>query len=812
VDRVLVLEGARTYAARQADLDRALHLGWLLSACAAVLTALVAGGWAAAERRQRDLATRAARGAAVAQLAATVATRCGTRWASSVGTVELMVERGRGRLTERDGEALEDILGEVARLRRLTDDFLDLSSDRPLAGVDLEVASFLDEAARAGRAATGLAIEVEAPSGLHVQGDGGRLRQVFLNLVANAARAGAQRVRFRAAAEGARIRLQISDDGPGIPEEIRPRLFEPFATTREDGNGLGLAVSRRIVERHGGSLALLAAGRGNLSHRAAARRGERLMGDILVVDDEPKLGKLVAEMLELDGHHVQRVGSGKDALSAMATFAMDVVVTDLRMPEVDGLAVLASAVRQSDPPDVMLMTGHASTQSAVEAMKRGAADYLSKPFSMDELRVRVKRLCEQRALRRRSSALVERLTPSLIGDSPAMAATLEAAMRVAPTPTTVLLLGESGTGKSQIARRIHYASGVSTGPLVEVHCAALPEALLESELFGHEKGAFTGAQLRRLGHLAAAEGGTLFLDEIGEITAATQLKLLRFLQDRVYVPLGSTTERTANVRVIAATNRDLKAAVGGGTFREDLYYRLNVFSIVVPPLRERQQDVLPLAIRFLASRGVPEERLSAGARGRLELHTGRGTSASWRTCSSARSSSPARRPSARAPDLGGGSSQPERRLRAAGARLRPGRLRARAAPGGDGARGREQERRRPPPGHHPAEALLAPGQPRRAGRGRQRGLRRSGHPARPSSSSLHRASRCSERGPEAVTTRARAVEGGLLDHDAQGVGRRGAGHPIHPLDQRGPGPVAQLVKPGAVEIGGPGEPVTGPRG
>ena len=203
-----------------------------------------------------------------------------------------------------------------------------------------------------------------------------------------------------------------------------------------------------------------------------------------------------------------------------------------------------------------------------------------------------------------------------------MRATLEAAMRVARTATTVLLMGESGTGKSQIARRIHYASAVSTGPLVEVHCAALPEALLESELFGHEKGAFTGAQQRRLGHLAAAEGGTLFLDEIGEITPATQVKLLRFLQDRVFVPLGSTAERTANVRV---DRRDQPRPEGGG-HRGDASARTSTTGSTcsassVPPLRERPDDVLPLAMRFLASRGIPEERLStAPARG-SELHS-----------------------------------------------------------------------------------------------------------------------------------------------------------------------------------------------
>ena len=324
------------------------------------------------------------------------------------------------------------------------------------------------------------------------------------------------------------------------------------------------------------------------------------MGDILVVDDEPKLGKLVAEMLELDGHQVQRVGGGRDALSVLNNFAMDVVVTDLRMPEVDGLAVLSAAMKQGDPPDVVLMTGHASTESAVEAMKRGAADYLSKPFSMEELRVRVERLCEQRALRRRSSALVERLTPHLVAESAAMQATLEAAMRVAKTATTVLLLGESGTGKSQIARRIHYASTVATGPLVEVHCAALPEALLESELFGHEKGAFTGAMARRPGYFELADGGTIFLDEIAEMSSNLQAKYLRVLQDSQVRRVGGHDEIGVDVRVVAATNRDVVKAVQDGTFREDLYYRVNVLTISLPPLRRRPEDIALLADAFIA--------------------------------------------------------------------------------------------------------------------------------------------------------------------------------------------------------------------
>ena len=267
------------------------------------------------------------------------------------------------------------------------------------------------------------------------------------------------------------------------------------------------------------------------------------------------------------------------------------------------------------------MTAFGTAESAVEAMRAGAADYVTKPFSMDELRLRVRRLAGQRAAEARSERLLSRLVPELCAESPAMRAVLASARQVAASDATVLLLGESGTGKSRLARFIHYTSRRAAGPIVEVHCAALPETLLEGELFGHEKGAFTGATQRKPGHLAAADGGTLFLDEIGELTPATQVKLLRFLQERRFVPLGATAERSVDARVVAATHRDLAAAVKDGRFREDFLYRLDVFSIVVPPLRERREDVVPLAERFLAGRGLPPEKLSASARERLLGYT-----------------------------------------------------------------------------------------------------------------------------------------------------------------------------------------------
>jgi DNA-binding NtrC family response regulator len=341
---------------------------------------------------------------------------------------------------------------------------------------------------------------------------------------------------------------------------------------------------------------------------------------ILVADDEAKLARLIAEMLELAGHHVDCVTGGKEALARIGAESYDLVLTDLRMPDVDGLVVLTEARKRSPAPEVIVMTAHGTAETAVQAMKAGAIDYLLKPFSIDEVRLRVNRIASERSEQMKNARLVDQLIPSLVADSGAMRSVLAAARQVALTDTTVLILGETGTGKSQLARYIHYASKQSLGPFVEVHCSALPESLLESELFGFEKGAFTGADQRKTGLLLAAEGGTLFLDEIGEVSLSTQVKLLRFLQDRTFVALGSSRAEKVNARVVAATNRDLDDAVKKGVFREDLYYRLNVFPLRVPPLRDRMDDILPLAARYLKERGVPPSKLSPEARQRIATH------------------------------------------------------------------------------------------------------------------------------------------------------------------------------------------------
>jgi DNA-binding NtrC family response regulator len=323
---------------------------------------------------------------------------------------------------------------------------------------------------------------------------------------------------------------------------------------------------------------------------------------ILIVEDEEKLRRVVELQLQSAGFDVEKAGTAEEGLR-LADRA-DLVLTDLRLPGMDGLALLSLLRRQNAQLPVIVMTAFGTVESAVEAMKAGAADFLMKPFSLDHLMAVVNKALEMRALRDENRKLREELGwryefDNIVGGSQAMQEVFATLLRVAPTRATVLLAGESGVGKDLIARALHFHSPRRDRPFVKINCSAIPENLMESELFGFEKGAFTGAVASKPGKFEQADTGTVFLDEIGDVPAATQVKLLRVLQERELERLGSNKTKRIDVRVIAATNQDLRAALEQGTFREDLYYRLNVVPMNIPSLRERREDIPPLAEHFV---------------------------------------------------------------------------------------------------------------------------------------------------------------------------------------------------------------------
>ncbi len=325
---------------------------------------------------------------------------------------------------------------------------------------------------------------------------------------------------------------------------------------------------------------------------------------ILVVDDERNIREGLRRALELDGHAVAMAADGREALNVMAAEEIDLVIADLRMPRMSGDQLLKQAVKQHPSVGVIILTGHATVEVAVQAMRDGAYDFLEKPVNIDRLGLLVRRALAERKLTVSNRELrreLERQQSSrgLLGNSPAMRRVLEMVEQVAPTRASVLITGESGAGKELVAESIHRLSPRAEQPLVKVHCAALAETLLESELFGHERGAFTGAAGRKRGRFELAHTGTIFLDEIGEISSSVQIKLLRVLQDRAFERVGGEERIEVDVRVIAATNRDLPAETAAGRFRDDLFYRLNVVNIRVPPLRERREDIPVLAAAAL---------------------------------------------------------------------------------------------------------------------------------------------------------------------------------------------------------------------
>jgi two-component system response regulator PilR (NtrC family) len=341
---------------------------------------------------------------------------------------------------------------------------------------------------------------------------------------------------------------------------------------------------------------------------------------VLVVDDEPSMRQMLLYVLRREGYEVTLATSGREAVALLEQEPVDLLISDIRMPDMNGVEVLRAA-RQLDPEVAgVMITAFASTETAVEALRLGASDYLSKPFDLDELKLVVRNALERRHLRQENVRL-KRLVgeahrfSNIIGRSDAMLAIFNLISTIAPTASTVLITGESGTGKELVARAIHFNSLRRDRPFVAVNCGALPETLLESELFGHVRGAFTGADATRKGLVETAATGTIFLDEIGETTPAMQVKLLRVLQERKFRRVGGTEEIEADIRVIAATNRDLARAVAEGRFREDLYYRVNVIPMHLPALRERREDIPLLAAHFVTKHAGQLGKRIAGISG-----------------------------------------------------------------------------------------------------------------------------------------------------------------------------------------------------
>lgn len=336
------------------------------------------------------------------------------------------------------------------------------------------------------------------------------------------------------------------------------------------------------------------------------------MARILIVDDEESIRDVLEQLFEYEGHEVRTARSGKQALDAVGEEPPDVVFLDVKMPGMDGLETLGRLKEAAPSSQVVMVSGHGTIDTAVEATRRGAIDFLEKPLDTDRLLVTLRNVLEVKGLSESVAALrteVE-IRHEIVGRSYAIRQVLERVERVAPTDARVLITGENGTGKELVARALHRLSRRADRDFVEVNCAAIPSELIESELFGHMKGSFTGAVQDRAGKFEQADGGTLFLDEVGDMSAATQAKVLRALEEGKVSRVGSQKDREVDVRVVSATNKDLEAEIERGTFREDLYYRLNVVPIRVPPLRERQEDI-PLLVRHFSSRMAAREGLPA---------------------------------------------------------------------------------------------------------------------------------------------------------------------------------------------------------
>jgi DNA-binding NtrC family response regulator len=592
---------------------------------------------------------QAAKLASVGELAASVAHELN----NPLGTVSLRLEAVLARTPADDPRRplLEVIEGEVERMARLIGDLLQFTRQAPdqMSTVALpeEVAKAVDLIDYHLRR-RGVTVAFDFPPALPmILADRQKLRQLFLNLYANATDAmphgGTLTSRLSTApgpAGGQHVLVEVADTGAGIPPEHLERVFDPFFTTKEEGKGTGLGLasaggSSTTTRGRSRSRAGSAGGRrsasdcrsrGRTRPRAGRRTAPKLLEEyrmsqpkparVLVVDDEVELMRALCDALTGEGFAPTGLSDPREAVETFRGGDFDVLLTDLMMPHMDGIQLLKAAL-ETDPQVVgIVMTGHGTIPTAVEAMKAGAYDYVLKPFKIQGLLPVLRRGLEVRRLRLENVRLrqyVEALTfessrYTLIGAGPGMRRVVQLIEKVAPTDATVLVRGPSGSGKELVARAIHRNSSRRDRPLVTINCAAMQEALLESELFGHEKGAFTGAVAAKRGLFEVADGGTLFIDEVAEMSPGMQAKLLRVLENGSYRKVGGTEEHAADVRVIAATNKPLEEEQKAGRFREDLFHRLNVFCIPLPALRERREDVPALVEHFLATRQLGKVR------------------------------------------------------------------------------------------------------------------------------------------------------------------------------------------------------------
>ncbi len=633
------IEVDHSVTANQAAADR-LVFGLLLLGICGAGAGLAAGFWLAwriIERLERSerAALRAEQLAALGHLAAGMAHELH----NPLTSIKMLIQ---GALTENEARSLEErgafhgpvlagrdldvVDEELTRLEGLVKSFLDFARPPAPERRNVDVSSLVEQTLEliADRAsAAGVTVTFHPPRDLvRIALDPGQFRQVVLNLVINALDAvkmgGRIEVCLGQDNEG-RLTLRVVDNGCGLPPELGSQIFDPFITSKETGLGLGLSICKRIAEAHGGAIGCKNRPEGGAeffvrfpaSGAKGARRGgfrsrnenEETMPKLLVVDDEPNVLYSIEKTFRSDTLEVIGAQTGREAIELAGRLRPDVAILDVRLSDMSGLEVF-DRIRLIDPRlPVIIVTAYGATETAIEAMKRGAYEYLLKPIDVTHLRELVQRALELSRLRHVPTIFNEEEiggdAERIVGRSPAMQELYKTIGRVAASEVTVLITGESGTGKELVARALWQHSRRADKTFLAINCAALPETLLESELFGHEKGAFTSAERRRIGRFEQAQGGTLFLDEVSDMSIGTQAKLLRVIQEQCFERVGGEETIRTDVRLLAATNKDLEKEVSARRFRNDLFFRLNVFSIHLPPLRERRDDIPLLTDHFV---------------------------------------------------------------------------------------------------------------------------------------------------------------------------------------------------------------------